>query len=468
MLDFRGLIATLESRGELQRIRKRVEPRFELPALMQQVDRQRRGFIFDNVAGARFPLVGGLLNRWECYGWALGAVPGEPFTAADFARILEAAQARHIAPTVVSDAIAQEHILQGDAIDLAHLPVPTAFEFDSGPFITGACGISRNPATGRLNVGIYRTQVLGRNTLTISANASSDLRLFYQHAERLDQPMPVTLAIGVDPALLMAAVCKLPTDQSEFELAGALLGKPIALVKCKTNDLLVPANAEIVIECLVDCRQKVVNTLGEFAGQYGTDTAPVAQVTAITHRRDAMFYSILAGRNPEHNTLGSIAGLSFRRALEQALRQQLPGIKDLHVYFSAALGAMSHIVISIAKRSDSEPMELIDAAFKVKLTIAGIEMPVARITKRIIVVDEDTNVHDLGDVECAQWTRVAAASKFRVLPDVPSWDLEHCAKPGSGSLRIAIDATSDMVDRERLRQTLIPGAANIELSSYID
>ncbi len=466
MLDFRGLVATLETRGELRRVSKRVDARYELAALMAELDRERKAFIFENVAGAKFPLVGGLLNRWECYGWALGTRPGEPFTAADLAARLEATQARSMPPRVVQDGPVKERVLRDEAINLADLPAPTAFEFDSGAFITAACGISRNPHTGQLNVGIYRTQVLGRDTMTVSANASSDLHLFYDYAEQHGQSMPIALAIGVEPALMMAAVCKLPTDRSELDLAGALQGKPIDLVKCETSDLLVPANAEIVIEGRVDCSRKVVNTLGEFVGQYGTDIAPVAQVTAITHRRDAMYYAILAGRNPEHNTLGSVAGLSFRRALEHALRQQLPHVKDLHVYLSPALGAMMHVVIAISKKNDAEPMALINAAFKAPLTIAGIEMPVERITKRIIVVDDDINVHDLEDVEWAQWNRAAAADKVRVLPDVASWNLERCAKPGRGSFRLAVDATSDMVDRDALRRTRIPGAETIRLADY--
>ncbi|HPF27644.1 MAG TPA: UbiD family decarboxylase, partial [Steroidobacteraceae bacterium] len=355
MLDFRGLIATLESRGELCRIRKSVAPRFELAALMAQLDRQRQAFMFENVAGARFPLVGGLLNRWECYGWALGTVPGEPFGADELATRLETAQSSPLAPRTVAGGPVKEHILSGNSLGLGTLPVPTAFEFDSGAFITGACGISRNPQTGELNVGIYRTQVLGDHTLTVSANPSSDLHLFYEDAARRGVTIPIALAIGVEPALMMAAVCKLPTGESEIGLAGALQGKPIELIKCETSDLLVPANAEMIIEARVDCSNKVVNTLGEFVGQYGTDTSPVAQVTAITHRHNAMHYAILAGRNPEHNTLGKIAGFSFRRAVEKSLRQCLPGIRDLHVYLDPTLGAMTHVVIAISKRNDAEP-----------------------------------------------------------------------------------------------------------------
>ncbi|MCL4790770.1 MAG: UbiD family decarboxylase [Gammaproteobacteria bacterium] len=463
MLDFRGLARLLEERGELYRISRPVDPEYEMAAVMEQIDRQRRAFLFENVIGARFPVIGGLLNRIECFGWALGSKPGEPFDANDLDARFEAAKRNPIAPREVPTAPVKEVVRRGAQIDLPDIPVPTFFELDSGPFITSACGISRNPQTGQLNVGVYRSLILGPDTLAVNASSLSDLRKFYQHAEQRGKAMPVALAIGVEPALQMAAACKLPPEQSELDLAGGLQGRPIDLVKCETSDLLVPANAEMIIEVQVRFTGNIDNNLGEFAGQYGLETAPIAEVTAITHRRDAMFYSILAGRNPEHNTLGSIATFSIRRALIGALRSQLTGIVDIDVFLEPRMGAMAHIVMSIRKQSDAEPMLLIEAAYKA----TGGFFPVSHITKRIIVVDEDVNVHDLVDVEWAMYTRIARADKYRVIPDVQSWELERCAKEGTGSLRLAIDATKDVEDIEELRRPVIPGADEIRLADYL-
>lgn len=463
MLDFRGLVKLLEERGEIYRISRPVDPEFEMAAVMAQIDQQRRAFIFENVIGARFPVIGGLLNRIECFGWALGSPPGEPFVLEDLDARFEVAKRNLIAPREVPTAPVKEVVRRGAQIDLPDLPVPTFFELDSGPFITSACGISRNPHTGQLNVGVYRSLILGPNTLAINASSLSDLRKFYKHAEQRGESIPVALAIGVEPALQMAAACKLPPEQSELDLAGGLQGKPIDLVKCETSDLLVPANAEMIIEAVVRFTGNIDNTLGEFAGQYGLETAPIAEVTAITHRKDAMFYSILAGRNPEHNTLGSIATFSIKSALIGALRSQLTGFVDIDVFLEPRMGAMAHIVMSMHKKNDAEPMALIEAAFKA----AGGFFPVSHITKRIIVVDEDVNVHDLGDVEWAMYTRVARAEKFRVIPDVKSWELERCARGEKGSLRLAVDATMDIEDRDELRRPIIPGAGNIRLADYL-
>ncbi len=463
MHDFRGLVKILEERGELYRISRPVDPKFEMPAVMEQIERERKAFIFENVKGAKFPVIGGVLNRMECYGWALGSKPGEPFTAQDLDVRFETAKVAGIEPREVKSGPVKDVIRTGAEINMADLPVPTVFELDSGAFITAAVGISRNPRTGKLNVGVYRTLILGRNIVAVNASSLSDLRKFYQHAEKTGEPMPIALALGVEPALQMAASCKLPPDQSELELAGALQGKAIDLVKCETSDLLVPANAEMIIEGRVDFSRKIENTLGEFAGQYGPETAPVTEITAITHRKDAMFYSILAGKNPEHNTLGSIATFAIQRALAGALRKELPAIRDINVYLDPRFGSMAHIVMSITKQNDAEPMALMEAAFKA----AGGFFPVSHITKRIVVVDDDVNVHDLNDVEWAIWTRVAAAGKFRVIPDVESWELERCAKDGRGSLRLAVDATMDMEDREKLQRPIIPGADKVKLADYL-
>lgn len=463
MHELRSLIRLLEERGELHRIRRPADPVFEAPAVMEQLDNRRRAYLFENMRGAKFPLVGGLLNRVEAYGWALGTTPGEPFSAADLDARVEAAKQAGIAPVEVDDGPVKEVVVSGDEIDLGTLPVPTFFELDSGPFITAACGIARDPANGRLNVGVYRSLLLGRTELAVNASSLSDLRRYYQHAEREGTSMPIALVIGAPPSLLMAASCKLPPDGSEMELAGALQGRAVELVRCQTSDLLVPAHAEMVIEGRVDFSRKIENILGEFAGQYGPETAPVTQVTAITHRRDAMFYSILAGKNPEHNTLGSIATFGIQRALAGALRKQFPQIVDINVYLEPTFGAMAHIVLSIRKQDDAEPMALIESIF----AAAGGFFPVSHITKRVVVVDDDVDVHNLNDVEWAIWARTARAEKYRVIPDVESWELERCAKDGRGSLRVGIDATMDMEDRAKLIRPVIPGAADVRLEDYV-
>jgi 2,5-furandicarboxylate decarboxylase 1 len=235
-------------------------------------------------------------------------------------------------------------------------------------------------------------------------------------------------------------------------------------VKCETSDLLVPAMAEIIIEGVVDFSNKVENTLGEFAGQYGPETAPTTRVTAITHRKDAMFYSIMAGRNPEHNTLGAISTYGMQQIIAANLREQFPAIKDINIACEPRLGAMLHVFISIDKKDDDEPRQLLDAAFR---ATAGI-FPVSMIVKRIVIVDDDIDVYNLEDVEWAIWTRLSRAEKVMKIADVKSWELERCVNDEMESVRIGIDGTMDMDSVDKLLKPIIPGSEAIHLDDYLD
>jgi 2,5-furandicarboxylate decarboxylase 1 len=275
--------------------------------------------------------------------------------------------------------------------------------------------------------------------------------------------MSIALAIGVEPAVLFAAASKLPPTVSEFDVAGGLKGAPIEMVKAETSDLPVPANAEMIIEGTVDFSRRIENVLGEYAGQYGPESAPVTRVTAITHRRDAIFYSIMAGRNPEHNTIGNIATYGIKRDLAARLRELSPGVRGVNVFTDPRLGPMVHVVIAMAKTDDEQPKELIRKAF----AAPGSIFPVSRITRRIIVVDEDIDINSLDDVEWAIWTRVADASKIIVIPKQESWELDRASHEGRGSLRLGIDATMNMEDRDILVRPRTPGLDNIRLEDYV-
>jgi len=251
---------------------------------------------------------------------------------------------------------------------------------------------------------------------------------------------------------------------SELDIAGALRGHPIEMVKAENSDLLVPAHAEIIIEAEVDFAKKVENTLGEFADQYGPETAPVARITAISHRRDAMFYNIMAGRHPEHNTIGAITTYSMQSVLAEELKRQFPNIKDINVSCDPRLGSMLHVYVSIHKQSDEEPRELIKSAFEAHTGL----YPVGTIVKRIVVVDDDIDVFSHEDTEWAIWSRVGDASKFMIIPDIVSWEIERCAKVGQRSVRVGIDGTKDLEDADKLIRPLIPDSDAIRIEDYLE
>ena len=462
--DFRSFIQLLRDRGEMDQVSREVERTQELAGVMSKIEAKRRAYYFEKVKGAKFPVVGGLYNKLERFGLALERDDPASFSHKAFDECIENAKAEPVAPVTLASGPVQENIITGDAIDLADLPVPKFFELDSGPFITGAIGITRDYDSGELNIGIYRTLIIGKNTYVINASSMSDLRRIYAGWEKSGETMPIAIALGVPPAMLIAGSCKLPPNACEYDVAGGMAGQAIELVKCQDSDLLVPASAEIVIEGTVDFSNRVENLLGEFAGQYGPENAPVTKVNTMTHRNDAMYYAIVAGRNPEHNTLGNVAIYGVQRSIIASLREAIPEAIDIDVLLEPAMGTLAHVTISIKKESDDQPQDIIKRAF----AAGGGIFPVSKITKRITIVDDDIDVHDQVDVNWAIWNRAATAEKFMVIPNVESWELERAAKPGQLSARLGFDATMDLEDIEKLVRPIIPGADKIRLEDYLD
>ena len=465
MHDFRSFVNLLREQGDLVQIDKPVDREFELSALIAQLEQAGRPFLFTNIKDAAMPLVGGLYLDTDQFRLALGLANDKPLTTREHAALVNAAKDKPLPPRQVESGPAKEVVTTGGEIDLAQLPVPTFFERDSGAFITGAVGISRHVGTGELNIGIYRVQLLKDNRIAINANSMSDLRNIYAAAQSRGEAMPIALAIGVDPALLMAAAAKPPQQVSEYAVAGALKGEAIEVTTCETSDLLVPANAEIVIEGQVDfTTEPVYNTLAEFPGLYGSEFAPVTVVTALTHRRDAMFYSIMAGYSLEHATLGAIALYGMRDAMAAEIHKLSAHVQRVHVVRQPPLtGAMMHIVIALDKHDDAEPEQLIRSAFNAQIG----STPLSTFVRRIVVVDDDIDVDDLIEVEWAIWTRVGRAARFILIPDVVSWELDRAADESMKAVRVGIDATMALDAVDDLVRPRIPGAEGISLDDYL-
>jgi 2,5-furandicarboxylate decarboxylase 1 len=460
--DLRAILDQVEKQGDLIRIVRPVDPKFEMPALMTKVEASGKAYLFEQVKGSPFQVVGGLFNRMDRFALALNGTK-QPITHEDIAQRIEHATATGTESVRASLAPCKEVIHTGTDVDLLALPVPTFFELDSGPFITGGVGISRNPKTGAINVGCYRTLILDKDTMVVNASLLSDLQHFYQHTENNQQSFSINLAIGVDPALLLAAVSKPSAPLTEFDVAGDLHGTPIQLTRAETNDLPVPANAEFVIEGEVDFSVRLDNNLGEFAGQYGLENAPILRVKAITHRLGGLFYSILAGKNAEHGNVGMIAVYPARRALITSITAMSPNVRAVNVFADPRFGSMLHIVVAIDKDSDDQPHQLIRDAFA--LDANG--FLVSQLVRRIVVVDSDVNVNDLDDVEWAIWARCMDSDSIAVFPNVTSWELDRASDSRKGSIRLAVDATRKAANDDPMIRPHTPGIEQIKLEDYV-
>ncbi len=465
MHDFRSFVNALEQSGELVRITKEVDPKFQLSALMHRLEAMGKAFRFDNVKGASIPLVGGLFLSEQRLGRALGASQHEEFTHQDAAAEFDRAIANPVPPKSVTSGPVKDVIKIGDDIDLSELPIPTFFELDSGAFITGAISITRHPETGVANVGVYRGLVMDKHKLSMNASTFSDLRKIYKASEDRGEELAMAIVIGVEPAVLAAAISKPPPGLSELDVAGGLKGAPVELVKCETNDLLVPANSEIVIEGKIDFKETIWQTLGEYPGLYGPETDPVLQVTAVTHRKDPLFYSIMAGPNAEQVTIGTISIYSMANIATKEIKGRFSNIIDTNLFIDPRwTGPMFQLFISIDKKSDDDPKEIIKATFESE---GGI-FPVSRVIKRIVVVDQDIDIHSYPDIEYAVWTRAADPSKIMIFPNYVSWELDRAQKDDGKSVRMGIDATKDLEDVDKLVRPQIPGYDDVDLEDFLD
>lgn len=350
---------------------------------------------FRNVEGSRLPVVINLTATYERLALALGT------DVRDMVRVYGERQMRPIQPRVLGDAPIKEIILKGEKAKLSELPIPTHNELDAGPYITGGVLTCKDPDTGRQNCGIYRHQVQSDDQLGVWFYQTHHGAYVYQRYSEMNASMEVAIAIGHYPTFMLGAVSRLPGIGREFEEAGALSGEPLELTRAETVDLMVPARAEIVIEgYLAPHHRHFEGPFGEWPGYYvGEGEKPFIKVTAITMRKDAIYYDLFPA-NQEHRVLGSLPrmGSIYRRA-----REAVPGVVNVNV----PAHARTHCYIAIKKTGDAEVKKAAFAAL-------GTE---SENLKFIVVVDEDINVFNEPEVMWAIGTRCRPEKDILVIPD---------------------------------------------------
>jgi 4-hydroxy-3-polyprenylbenzoate decarboxylase len=318
--DLQEHLARLTKRGLVTEIDRRIDKDSELHPLARWQfqgglrDEERRAFLFTNVVGARgesydIPvLVGGLAASPEIYATGLG-VP-----VADIGRVWVKAMAEPIAPMLVEEAPCQEVVLSGDALaaeggGLATLPVPISTPgFDSAPYLTATLCVTKDPESGIQNMGTYRAALKANDRLGVrmaSRLSGAGGYLHWEKYKKLGQPMPCAIVIGCAPAVLFTGPQKLPIDVDEMGVAGGLMGRPVRTVRCKTIDLVVPADSEIVIEGLIDT--DLLEPEGPFGESHGhvalEDFNMSMRVTAITRKRKPVFISIVSQVTPSESSV---------------------------------------------------------------------------------------------------------------------------------------------------------------------
>jgi UbiD family decarboxylase len=404
--DMRDYLALLEQQGKLKRVRKTVDRTWEPACLAKWMFQAlphdaRFGLVFEQVAGSDIPLVTGALGASaHTVALALGVKTDDIND-----KVVDALN-HPMAPRAVTDAVCQEVVLTGDQVKLSSLPIPVWTPAkDAGPYITTIV-VTRNADTRVQNMGVYRTQVLDERRVVV--NLSPGRQGFMCAKTWTDQrkPAPIAWVIAAEPAVHLATVANLKYGHDEIELAGALNGAPIELVKARTIDLMVPARAEMIIEGeVIPGEAAPEGPFGEFAGYMGpVAPKPVARITAITHRSRPIFYGYTSQMPPsESTTIQSLINAGVILKTLHDLGETC--VCDVHIDLTFG-GLLGHVIVAMAPRVPGDGRRI--GRLICDLT------PL----KRVTVVDADVDIRDAVHVEWALNAHFDPARDTEIIRDV--------------------------------------------------
>ncbi|MCS7088022.1 MAG: UbiD family decarboxylase [Thermoflexales bacterium] len=452
--DLRSYLALLEAQGQLVRIRRPVSIIHEAANIGATCERmQQPAPLFENIyeedparpfAGWR--LFSSALAHPERVALALGCARHE--ITATMARVLDPANA--VPPVRVSEAPWKRNLVTDpDKIDVRALPIPKHAVGDGGRFITGGVVISKHPETGIGNLSYNRMAILGPRTFGININQWRDLQRAHAAAEAKGKPLGVAVAIGLDPALMIAAGCKYEGD--ETNIAGAIRGRPIEVTRGVTVDVdTIPAHAELVLEGhLLPGVRRSEGPLAEFHGYYGEPwDSPVFEVTAIGWRDQPIYQTIVPGWH-EHIYIGNV--LPREPLLMRFVSHASKNVKAVHIppYANGFL-----VVVQLARKTNmGEPRNVALAAFAAH--------PNFRVC---VVVDADVDLYDPSDLVWALITRVDWGQDVFTVPRAQGHEMDPANDSKGIGTKIGIDATFDKGRRPYGERVSYP---MVELAKYL-
>jgi 4-hydroxy-3-polyprenylbenzoate decarboxylase len=399
--DLREYLDVLESKKLLRRVTAEVDLVHELGAITaRSLERKGPALLFENIKGYKGkPLVTNIISTTEQLAVAFNVEPEEELIHERVVR----GMIERIPSTVVSTGPCKEVIVKGDDIDIDIVPTPTWHEHDGGRYLGTTSGfVTRDPLTGDLNMGSYRVMIKDKNTVSMAGGirgrglttgaAGGD---HIMENEAAGVPTPVAIVLGMDPLLVLASgspVAPGPNGSMEYEAAGGWRGAATELVKCETNDLLVPARAEMIVEGICYPGERTTEgPHGESTGFYGENSdAFVVHITCITHRKNPLSYGLICLRVEDYPRQLLRSGSIQARVIQKT------GLTNIREVFFPEVGRMGMLIVSATIRDKDDPKRIMD----------GIWNDTGEPWRWIIVTDEDCNVRDWDEV---MW-RVCAAS----------------------------------------------------------
>jgi phenylphosphate carboxylase beta subunit len=404
MKSMRDFIELAEREGELKRIKAEVDWDLELSHVAKlNEEKQGPALLFENVKGHDWPIITSVCTTPS----RLALIMGQPKTST-LVQIMEAwvkIADQRVEPKWVDkkDAPCKQNVMTGDQVDLGKFPTPKWYPLDGGRFFgTAHFIISKDPETGWVNLGTYRAQLLGKDKLGTQFIKGKHADIMLKKYQKKKKPMPVADIVGCDPVLFILGAARISAFVSEYDVAGAIRGEAVEVVKGETVDLPIPAHAEIVVEGEVDADKFMEEgPFGEYTGYYsgvGTDPRNFIDVKCITHRDNPIMWGTTVGRavTDTHMTMA----LSYGAALwQQLVAMKIPGIRS--VYCPPEGSGRFLAIISMQQMYPGHADQVLTAAISTEMGAYGL--------KTVIVVDEDIDPWDI--------PRVMYALSFRFQPN---------------------------------------------------
>jgi 4-hydroxy-3-polyprenylbenzoate decarboxylase len=449
--DLREFLAMLETAGELKRVRHEISPHLEITEICERTLRAAGpALLFENPKSSHVPVLANLFGTPKRVALGMGEdsvealreigrllaflkEPDPPSSMKEawkslpvFKKVLD------MAPRTIRGAPCQQVVIEAEQLDLARFPIQTCWPGDVGPLITWGLVVTKGPLKSRQNLGIYRQQVIARNQVIMRWLSHRGGALDYRDWRQAHpgEPFPIAVALGADPATTLAAVTPVPDTLSEFAFAGLLRGARTEQVKCQTNELLVPASAEIVLEGHIRAGETAPEgPFGDHTGYYNeVERFPVFTIERITHRRDPIYHSTYTGRPPDEP---AVLGVALNEVFIPLLQKQFPEIVDFYLPPEGCSYRMA--VVSMRKAY----------AGHAKRVMMGVWSYLRQFmyTKFVIVTDDDIDVRSWKDVIWALTTRVDPARDSVIIEHTPM-DYLDFASPVTGlGSKIGFDAT---------------------------
>ena len=455
--DLREFLSMLEASGDLVRIKEEIDPNLEMTEI---ADRTLRGggpaLLFENPKGYDMPLLANLFGTEKRVAQGMGAdsiealreigellaylrQPDPPKGMRDLidkAPLLK--KVLNMGPKTISRPPCQDVVIDTDAIDLNKLPIQTCWPGDVGPLVTWPLVITRGPEKPRMNLGIYRMQLIGRNKLIMRWLSHRGGALDFRDwcLKRPGEPYPVAIALGADPATTLGAVTPVPDALSEYAFAGLLRGGKTELAncltqRCKDNELLVPANSEIILEGYIDPEEMAdEGPFGDHTGYYNeVESFPVFTVEKMTTRKNPIYHSTYTGRPPDEP---AILGVALNEVFVPLLQKQFPEIVDFYLPPEGC----SYRMAGVSMRK-----EYPGHAKRVMLGIWSF-LRQFMYTKFIIVTDEDVDVRNWEDVVWAMTTRMDPRRDSVFIDNTPIDYLDFASPVAGLGSKVGMDATN--------------------------